>query len=178
MKKKRQLNVCISPWIVLLENHCISSVAIHSILLAGCAMGCVLGADSCGLQKRLRPCACLVKVHLSPQFHATNGAAPVFSFINVTGTKLSRALFHLGLCAARSTFCQQELAAPGAERSCPYRQLGVSPGACWSRGWSLRSSRRGARSTQNKLGWNWTHWPAGKRLCILLDILVSYNPPK
>lgn len=65
------------------------------------------------LRKRLRPRAYLVKLHLSSQFHAPNGAALVLSIIAVTGIKLRTALCFTYVSAQHMlTSRQQEVASP------------------------------------------------------------------
>lgn len=141
-------------------------VAVGGILLAGRA---VCWTGSCGLQQRLRPRAC--PLNLSPQSRATNGAAPAFSFINVTAIRLSRALCFTGVCVQhhRLSVSGSRLL-PGLSAPVPARSIPRCPR-------EPRTVPAGLREEcdieLHKLGWNRRHWPAGERLCILLDILVS-----
>lgn len=105
---------------MLLENHYVSCVAVYGILLAGCAWAA--WEQIPGLQKRCRLCAHLGTPHVSPQFQATNGAAPVFSCINVSGAKLTRALCftwvsvqHHRLSVSRSCHSRSERSRPRSE---------------------------------------------------------------
>lgn len=111
---------------MLLENHYVSCVAVYGILLAGCAWEQIPG-----LQKRCRLCAHLGTPHVSLQFQATNGAAPVFSCINVSGANWQEHCVSPGSLCSTIDFPSAGAAAPARSAPVPARSI---PGTCRAHG--------------------------------------------